>query len=71
MTALERMLTKALAEIVIGLDHSGDDAIAPEAVMPLLEPIITLLDGLSGQDPRTLVDLITNTQTRRAIQTVS
>jgi hypothetical protein len=57
MTTLERKLTKALMEIVIGLD-GDDDAIAPEAVMPLLQPAILLLDELSDDDKRTLVQLI-------------
>lgn len=57
MTVLERALTRALMEIVIGLDNR-DDAIAPEAIMPLLQPAITLLDGLADDDKRTLVQLI-------------
>ncbi|MEU6721988.1 hypothetical protein ABZ897_62040 [Nonomuraea sp. NPDC046802] len=58
MTTLERTLTKALMEIVIGLDDSDDNVIAPEAIMPLLEPAIALLDGLSDDDKRTLVQII-------------
>lgn len=58
MTTLERMLTKALMEIVIGLDDSDDDAIAPEAIMSQLDPAVALLDELSDDDKRTLVKLI-------------
>ncbi|WP_281282856.1 hypothetical protein [Nonomuraea terrae] len=36
MTTLERALAKALTEIVIGLDLSADDAIAPEAALEVL-----------------------------------
>lgn len=59
MTMLERGLARALlAEVVIGLDHSDDNAIAPEAIMPLPKPVISLLEGLSARDRRTLVGLI-------------
>jgi hypothetical protein len=58
MTTLERTLAKALTEIVIGLDLSDDDAIAPEAMMELLQPMIALLQDLSEQDQRALIELI-------------
>ncbi|MGI5292986.1 hypothetical protein ACQEVF_58085 [Nonomuraea polychroma] len=58
MTTLERTLTKALTEIVIGLDHADDDAVTPEAAMALLNPVIVLLDGLCDEDRRALVQLI-------------
>ncbi|MFE0154702.1 hypothetical protein ACFWY5_46735 [Nonomuraea sp. NPDC059007] len=50
MTTLERTLTKVLMGIVIGLDSSDDDAIAPKAIMPLLQPAIASLDELSDDD---------------------
>jgi hypothetical protein len=34
-----RTLAKALTEIVIRLDLSNDDAIAPEAAMEVLDPV--------------------------------
>ncbi|GAA3684163.1 hypothetical protein GCM10022224_056010 [Nonomuraea antimicrobica] len=43
MTPLERILAKALTEIVIRLDLSDDDAITPEATMEVLRPVIALL----------------------------
>ncbi|MEO3807220.1 hypothetical protein [Nonomuraea sp. B1E8] len=46
---LERTLARALTEIVIGLDLSEDDAIAPEAAMKVLQPLTTLLQDLSEQ----------------------
>ncbi|MFG1710454.1 hypothetical protein ACFLIM_45535 [Nonomuraea sp. M3C6] len=58
MTTLERTLAKALTEIVITLDHSEDGAIAPEATMQLLEPVITLLQDLPEQDRQALADMI-------------
>ncbi|TDE54642.1 hypothetical protein E1295_14705 [Nonomuraea mesophila] len=45
-------------EIVIGLDLSEDDAIAPEATMKMLQPLITLLQDLPKQDRQALVELI-------------
>ncbi|WP_431921081.1 hypothetical protein [Nonomuraea jabiensis] len=49
---------KVLIEIIVGLDDSDDDAIAPEAIMPLLQPAILVLDELCDDDKRTLVQLI-------------
>ncbi|MFI7641697.1 hypothetical protein [Nonomuraea sp. NPDC049400] len=49
MTPLERILAKALTEVVIRLDLGDDDAITPEATMEGLEPVIALLQRLSGQ----------------------
>ncbi|MCG5217293.1 hypothetical protein [Streptosporangium sp. KLBMP 9127] len=48
---------RALTEIVIRLDHSGDDAIA-EASMQVPEPVIALLQDLSEQDRQALAELI-------------
>lgn len=47
---LEHTLAKALTEIVIRLDLSGDDAITPEATMEVLQPVIALLEDLPAQD---------------------
>lgn len=43
---------------VIRLDLGEDDAIAPEASMEVLEPVIALLQDLSEQERRTLAELI-------------
>ncbi|WP_327581906.1 hypothetical protein OHA25_38920 [Nonomuraea sp. NBC_00507] len=58
MTTLERTLAKALTEIVIRLDLSDDDAIAPGAAMQVLAPVIALLHELPEQDRRALAELI-------------
>ncbi|WP_327590532.1 hypothetical protein OHA25_28600 [Nonomuraea sp. NBC_00507] len=58
MTTLERALAKALTEIVIGLDLSADDAIAPEAAMEVLQPVIDLLHDLPKQNRQALAELI-------------
>ncbi|MFC4008417.1 hypothetical protein ACFOY2_14390 [Nonomuraea purpurea] len=58
MTTLERTLAKALTEIAIGLDLSEDDAIAPEATMKVLQPVITLRQDLPEQDRQALAELI-------------
>ncbi|HUR04820.1 MAG TPA: pentapeptide repeat-containing protein [Nonomuraea sp.] len=43
LATLERTLAKALTEVVIRLDLSDDGAIAPQATMEVLEPVIALL----------------------------
>jgi hypothetical protein len=58
MTTLERILAKALTEIVIRLDLSDDDAIAPGAAMQVLAPVIALLHELPEKDRRALAELI-------------
>ncbi|MFI7644332.1 hypothetical protein [Nonomuraea sp. NPDC049400] len=58
MTTLERTLAKALTEIVIRLDLSDDDAIASEATVEVLQPVINLLQDLPEQDRQALVELI-------------
>ncbi|WP_202639002.1 hypothetical protein [Bailinhaonella thermotolerans] len=55
---VERTLAKALTEVVIRLDLSGDDAITPEATMEVLQPVIALLQDLSDQDRQALPGLI-------------
>ncbi|MGR6924365.1 hypothetical protein ACU635_59765 [[Actinomadura] parvosata] len=58
MTPLERTLARALTEMVIKLDHSDNDDITPAATIKVLEPVVTLLQGLSKQDRQDLADLI-------------
>ncbi|MEV4172465.1 hypothetical protein [Nonomuraea sp. NPDC049709] len=58
MTPLERTLAKALTEIVIWLDLSDADDIAPEATIKVLEPVVILLQDLSDQNRQALADLI-------------
>ncbi|TMR88827.1 hypothetical protein [Nonomuraea basaltis] len=58
MTTLERTLAKALTEIVIRLDLSADDAIAPEVAMEVLQPVIALLRDLPEPNREALAELI-------------
>ncbi|MGV9378330.1 hypothetical protein ACWDRB_21105 [Nonomuraea sp. NPDC003707] len=52
MNTLECVLARAFTEIVIKLDLSVDDAIAPEATtMQLPDPVIALLQALPAQGP--------------------
>ncbi|MER5422815.1 hypothetical protein [Streptosporangium roseum] len=55
---LERTLAKALTEIVIRLDLSGDDATTPKATMEVLQPVVDLLQNLPAQDRQALAELI-------------
>ncbi|MFI0419727.1 hypothetical protein [Spongiactinospora sp. 9N601] len=45
-------------EIVTGLDNHDDDAIAPEDLMPLLQPAILVLDSSPAMTSAPPVELI-------------
>jgi hypothetical protein len=58
MTPLERILAKAITEVVIRLDLSANGAITPAATMQVIEPVAVLLQELSEQARQALADLI-------------
>ncbi|MEU0566869.1 hypothetical protein ABZ297_15965 [Nonomuraea sp. NPDC005983] len=59
MTDVERVLARALTEIVVSLDLSDDDEIDPDVATGILEPVAALLQNAPAEDRQAIVRLFT------------
>lgn len=58
MTEPEKILAKALTELLIAIDLTDDDDIEPEVAMDLLEPVAALLQTTAADTRQAIVELI-------------
>jgi len=59
VTELERILAKALMDLIISIDLSDDDDIDPDVVTKLLEPIAADLNHIGAEPKTALIALLT------------